>query len=176
MNSPRPARPTGPVLCAHKQNPIACLTCYHDRGRQPRESRSGSNTMNGIRLGPNGMPAITAPPQIQHAIDAMRGVAHQYDAPEVQKGEQETVPLKGEPNSVIIARQRAQGGSQASGPPMKSEWRKEQEMPWAPVETTRGLDAFEDGGQGIVAPPRLPSIMDRQPTHPNLDKSVAKFG
>ena len=123
-----------------------------------------------------GTTTASAPVNATASAMANAVVAHQYDAPEVQKGEQETVPLKGEPNSVIIARQRAQGGSQASGPPMKSEWRKEQEMPWAPVETTRGLDAFEDGGQGIVAPPRLPSIMDRQPTHPNLDKSVAKFG
>jgi len=179
MNSPRPARPVGPALCDHKQNPIAYLTCYHDRGRQDARARAQGvrpNTMNGVPLGPNGMPAIAAPPQIQHAIDAMRGVAHQYEAPEVQRGEQEKVPLKGEPNSVVIARQRAQGVVASGAAPMKSEWRKEQEMPWAPVENPRGLDAFEDGGQGLIVPPPLPSVMDRQPTHPNLDKSVAKFG
>lgn len=158
---PAYAQPMKPVLCDHKQNPVTCLTCYHQRGRAPTRQQQQAQP-----------PQLR--PDVQDAIDAAKGigVARAFQGPpSVAQGPQALVPAAAA--AAPVQQMQALAGSQSNtnqgGALVLEPYRSEQKMPWGAEKVTMRVG---DAEVEIDAPPRRGSLIDSLPQHPHLGQSV----
>jgi hypothetical protein len=132
--------PRQPALCEHRQNPAACLSCFHNRGRAPRQAAARPAVAGGR--------AIVAPPEIQKVIDRgfQNNMGVQVGAVPPPQGPQATVPGAPPPPRPQAA--------QDQGAPMPEPFRYEGQQ-WVTNPVT-----------GVDEPPKRRSLIDSAPRHP----------
>lgn len=137
-----------PHLCPHKQNPKACLTCYHKANAdRPRYKERGMPDPISSQS------RIVAPEHMQRAIDrSIQGVQGEKIMREVERGEQATPPVAREQKQAPKAVAASTGGSMQPA-------------------FSYAQQAWGRNEKGIEVPPERRSLIDALPKHPHLGQS-----
>lgn len=171
------SHPTQPRLCPHRQNPQACLTCFHNRSVQPAPQHVPQG--QGPRYTAAGQLAFDAPPQVQRGVDrAMRGfVASMPDTSSAPQGEQAVEPSEKTSAKVSTSDGAGTHASQkqvaASVPPGQA---VPLQQPFAAPRPDPGHDYDARGAEKLWEPDKAQGakeqgLIDKLPVHPEVAKN-----
>lgn len=170
------SNPTGPQLCPHRQNPRACLACYHQRASQPVIPQHVPQGQ-APRYTAAGDLAFDAPPQVQRGVDrALRGfVAVMPDTSQAPQGEPAVVPSEATSGKVsVVDGTGAQVTKKQVAVPV--EGAQPLKQPYAAPRPEPGQDYDKRGEEKIWEPDvaqgaKERELIDKLPRHPEVAKT-----